>query len=101
MWESHSNANGRRYIAPTLTGTQSICSVSDQPVKLVNPVAAVGATPSVGWIELETSLRKLLQNVAPTLTGTRSVGSASNQLVGPVDPVGAVGATPPVGVLGE
>ena len=80
VWESHSHVNHHCYITPTLTGSQLVCSVSDQSVNPVDPVTAVGATPSVGLIELETLLQKLLQNVAPT-----SVFSVRDQPVRPLE----------------
>ena len=36
------------YIASTLTRTRSVCSVSDQSVNPVDPVAEVGETPFGG-----------------------------------------------------
>ena len=93
MWESHSNANDRCNEAPTLIGTRSVCTVSNQTDGPVGPVAAVEVTPPVGLAELETLLSKLLPKVTPPVTGARPVRSVSNQ---PVDLVAMVGETSPV-----
>ena len=65
VWESHSNANDRCHVAPTLTGTRSVCPISDQPVKPVDLVTVVGATPPVELTLLQRVLLSVPEPAPP------------------------------------